>query len=153
MANEVFPTETDECMALEHVYAVWDYWDRIRSGFADFRGMPHYFESPWDESSDDCSDVFVLTPVSSATIELVVEQAEIFRSWAIAFHRGEVTEGSHPALPGQNDRYAQLNQAIRTVVGVAKPLAHPMRGRFETIARHHLPPGIIRDVCVEWSEP
>lgn len=58
-------------MTLERVYAVWDYWDGIRSGFADFRGSPHYFAATWEESSDDHAPVFTLVPVSRHTIELV----------------------------------------------------------------------------------
>jgi len=141
-------------MALERVYAVWDYWDGIRCGFADCYGRPHYFDARWDEASDDYSEVFELTAVSPATIELVMEQAKIFRSWSNAFHRGEATRESHPALPGQNDHYAHLAQTIRAAIGSAKLAPRTMRGRFEAIpGQDHLPPGVIRSVRVEWSEP
>jgi hypothetical protein len=45
-------------MTLERVYAVWDYWDGIRCGFADLRGSPHYFAAPSDDKRQDYSEVF-----------------------------------------------------------------------------------------------
>ena len=34
-------------MALESVHAVWDYYDGILTGVADYHGLPHYFEREW----------------------------------------------------------------------------------------------------------
>jgi hypothetical protein len=143
-----------KAMAFEHVYAVWDYWDGIRSGFAYFQGAPHYFAALWDESADDYENDFQLTPVSPEIMRLVSEHCEIFRSWSMAFHRGQTTNASHPALPGQNERYAYLDHAIRVAITSANVSQPRVRGRFEALPNQQdLPPGVLREVCVEWSEP
>ena len=72
-------------MPTEQVYAVWDYWDGIRSGVADFEGKPVHFEQEWSEEADDYSSTFRLKPVSSAALAEVLEQSQIFRSWEISF--------------------------------------------------------------------
>lgn len=141
-------------MPLERVYAVWDYWDGIRTGFADFHGSPHYFAATWSEVSEDRTPLFTLTPASQHVIELVAEHTAIFLSWLTAFHRGEATEASHPAVAGQNDRYAELEREIHAAIDSTKVIAHRLLGRFEVLpGQEHLPPGMMREVGVEWSEP
>lgn len=141
-------------MTLERVYAVWDYWDGIRSGFADFRGSPHYFAATWEESSDDHAPVFTLVPVSRHTIELVSEHSAIFLRWLASFHRGDATEASHPKVAGQDHRYTELEREIRAATNPTQQAPHRMLGRFEVLpGQEHVPPGMMRDVGVEWSEP
>lgn len=141
-------------MTRERVYATWDYWDGIRSGFADFRGTPHYFAATWAESDEDYTHVFELTPVSQETIALVAEHSAIFDAWAKAFRRGEATETSHPAVAGQNDRFVELEQTIHSAIAATEAARRRMVGRFEALpGQEHLPPGVFREVAVEWSEP
>jgi hypothetical protein len=46
-------------VAFEPVCVVWDWYDGIRSGIAEFLGKPHVFHCEWDESSDDYAETFV----------------------------------------------------------------------------------------------
>ncbi|HEX4605644.1 MAG TPA: hypothetical protein VH724_16705, partial [Candidatus Angelobacter sp.] len=44
------------------------------------------------------------------------EQSEIFLRWRQAFDRGEVDLSSHPALPQDAERYAELTNRIQSVI-------------------------------------
>lgn len=100
-------------MAFERVYIVWDYYDGPRSGIADYSGQPHHYACEWNAGSDDYSDLFVLKPIDQQTLALALEQWTIWRAWEAAFQRGEKTQETHPALPGQDRRYAELDAQLR----------------------------------------
>jgi len=135
------------------VYAVWDYFDGVRSGFADYHGVPHYFEALFDEGESDHELRFKLIAVSKQTIALVVEQWEIFRSWERQFHAGEVSEGTHPAAPGQNSRYTELERMIRDTLRDS-PATCEVLGAFHARPNQECrPKGSLRELDVEWSEP
>jgi len=40
----------------EQVYAIWDIYDGVRTGIADFNGAPQYVASQFDEEAGDYSD-------------------------------------------------------------------------------------------------
>jgi hypothetical protein len=44
----------------EHVYVEQDWYDGPRAGIADVHGLPHRFESIFDESQDDYSNIVLL---------------------------------------------------------------------------------------------
>jgi hypothetical protein len=75
---------------------------------AAFRGRPYQYRCEWDAAKDDFSEEFALTPVDTETLSLVLERWAIWRSWEMAFHRGEVAQTTHPGLPGQHRKYAEL---------------------------------------------
>jgi hypothetical protein len=140
-------------MATERVYAVWEYYDGIRSGVADFRGEPHYFEQPWSEQLDDYLPTFLLKAISQSTLIEVLEQAQIFRDWEAAFHRGEVEQDTHPGLPGQNPRYAELEATLKAKLAEPDLVCKHAQGLFSVLPdQAPRPLGVLREVQVEWQD-
>ncbi len=136
------------------VYAIWDYWDGIRSGFADFRGAPHYFEAEWNEADDDYLPTFTLKLINQTTLDLVLEWSRIFRAWELQFHQGLTAQDTHPAVPGQNPRFVDLSSEIRNFTDSAAVTASGVVGTFEALeGQEDLPPGVFREVRVAWQAP
>lgn len=139
-------------MSFEKVHAVWDFYDGPRSGIADFGGAPHHFVNDFDEDTEEYAETFTLRPIDGATMLLVKKQREIWRTWELAFHRGELDKSTHPALPGQNDAYAQLGIEIKTEMdtNTAAPVAATasFRARADQPA---LPKGVLPDLEVIWT--
>lgn len=140
-------------MAYERVHTVWDYWDGARSGIANFSGRPHYYCCEWCDEADDYTDVFLLTPIDEETLALALEQWSIWRQWELAFHRGEVALDTHPMLPGQHPRYAELDALLKArtsnLSGALTRKHATFRARQNQAA---LPRGVMRELEVEWSD-
>lgn len=96
----------------EVVHTVTDYWGGPRRGIANYKGVPHFYESLFDEKADDWSDTFLLTPMDEETFELVLEGWEIWTRWEQAYQRGETTIDTHPALPLDKVRHEQIAQVL-----------------------------------------
>jgi hypothetical protein len=137
----------------ERVHAVWDFYDGIRSGIADFRGRPHYFFALWEEGDREPDERFSLQPIDDDTLALVCEQWALFRAWDIAHHTGLADVTSHPGNRGRNPRYDALEDQIN-----ARIAALPASS-IEAAAGFHfdpteaaLPPGVMRMCWVEWMD-
>lgn len=96
----------------ETVHTVFDYYDGPRSGITDFRGKPHVYESIFDDTLDDYSDTFRLSPISDAVLRLALEDWAIWLRWETAFHRGETPRETHPALSSDRARHDELRQLL-----------------------------------------
>jgi hypothetical protein len=117
-------------METERVYAVWDYYDGIRSGIADYLGKPHYFEQDWDTCGwDEYPLTFLLKPITQVILADALEQWEIFCRWEEEFHRGEVSPDSHPHLPGQDARYQELEERLQAAIKEIVPSIRA-KGKF-----------------------
>jgi hypothetical protein len=90
----------------ERVYTVTDYYDGPRVGVADFNGTAHLYESEW--SADPDNYVFRLSPVDQGTLELVLEDWQIWLRWERAYHDGTEPQETHPALPIDRARHEEL---------------------------------------------
>jgi hypothetical protein len=135
------------------VHTVWDYFDGPRSGIADYRGRPHYFEANWDDEADDYGNTFTLAPVDPETFRIAMEQWAIWRSWERSLHTGEVSKKSHPGLPGTNREYAALDALLMPRRSAAKRLLDAVQGTFRSIQTADLPPpGVMRSLEVEWRD-
>ena len=138
-------------MAFERVYAIWDFYDGIRSGVADYERSPHYFEQEWNRENDDYAETFTLKSIDEDTLALVLEQWDIFRTWEGALQRGEVPPDTHPGLPGKRARYAELEAALNSRIAAQQPSPARVYAKFETLPNQHtLSHGVMRDVQVEW---
>lgn len=104
----------------ERVYTVHDYYDGLRGGFADFGGMPHAYRSIWREDLGewDPENRYELSPVSSETLELVLEDWEIWKRWEEAFYAGQAMHDTHPALPADAARHAELEPVVERALEV-----------------------------------
>jgi len=92
----------------ERVLTMTDYYDGPRAGIAALDGVPHFYESEWADREDLDTDVFTLSPVPEDVLPLALEDWLIWRRWEVAFHRGEATQETHPALPADRARHDEL---------------------------------------------
>ena len=57
----------------EIVFTVSDYYDGPRSGIANYRGNPHYYECVFDDNNEEYSNIFQLMPVDEESFRLALE--------------------------------------------------------------------------------
>jgi hypothetical protein len=139
-------------MTYEKVFTIWEYWDGPRTGLANYRGTPHAYFCEWSESDDDYADTFTLAPVSAEVLSLALEQWTIFRGWEAAFHRGEVSEETHPGLPGQNERYSELEAVLSEQVKASAATIRSIAIFRAAPNQSAMPKGVMRDLEVEWQD-
>lgn len=138
-------------MAFERIYTVWDYYDGPRSGIATYLGQPHHYDCEWDEVADDYANRFLLTPIDDEALALALEQWKIWREWEHRFHRGEVSQSTHPALPGQHSRYEELGVTLKAYIAASSGSRIRARAIFRAQSSQ-TPPGVMRELEVEWSD-
>ena len=128
-----------ENSAFEEVYTIDDWYDGPRTGFAQYRGMPHHYRSlylDFDEWESD-EDRFELIPVTADVLASALEASEIFDRWSEARKRGEVAWSSGDplsefgALAEDRDRYATARSVIVPYAEPGHRAAFTVRGRFE----------------------
>ena len=94
----------------ERVFTVYDWYDGPRAGFADWGGVPHAYRSIWRDDLDDWDPEhrFRLAPVTPEVLALALEDWAIWRRWADAYHAGRTRDPTHPALPSDRPRHAEI---------------------------------------------
>ena len=139
-------------MGFERVYTVWDYYDGPRSGIAEYLGVAHYYCCEWDENLGDYADTFILAPIDGEILSLALEQWEIWLKWERKFHQGEALESTHPGLPGQNQRYAELEAMLDKRISESSTHSIRVRATFRPLPnQEQRTPGIMRQLEVEWD--
>lgn len=133
------------------VHTVDHFWDVPRTGVADYRGEPHFYESAFDESADDYSDVYALTPIDADTLAMALEAFGIWQRWRTAFDTGLVGDDSHPALPNDRPRYDELQTSLRT--RLKTDFSHAVRATASFLARDEASTatGSLRPLSVVWT--
>ena len=131
----------------EPVHTIYDYFDQPLRGIADFEGKPHHYEREFDETADDFTDVFRLTPISESIFKLAMEKWQIWSRWLVAFQAGTTTIDSHPALPAERPRYEELQRLVDEHIANARTHMIRARGRFAVSADRSDNP---RNFEVEW---
>lgn len=96
----------------EVIHTLPDWYDGPRGGIADYRGQPHLFASEWADLANNYADTYLLSPVDPETFALAVEDWAIWRRWETAFHLGEVSQDTHPALPADRARHVELARLL-----------------------------------------
>lgn len=142
--------EADPTAVWEPVITVTDFYDRPRGGVAFFEGQPHVYACYFDEASDAYSDNYFLMPIDDDLLALAKEDWAIWLRWRVAFDRGEVALETHPALPSDRPRHAEivrLSQGMFEIDPARSVLRH---GRFRR-GRVHYSTAI--DAEVAWSAP
>ncbi len=99
-------------LAWERVYTINNFWDSPRFGVADLSGRPHIYEAPFNEAKDDYEDFFLVSPIDPDLLTLVLEDWDIWNRWSEAFHRGDASRDTHPALPEDRPRHDELKELI-----------------------------------------
>ena len=117
-------------MNFETLYTTTDYYDGPRRGVADFNGQPHFYESCWADIDGE-DDVFLLTPISPDTLALALEAWAIWLRWEAAFRAGLTTRETHPAMPEDRTRHAELESLLKSQLTTNMSLAIPAKARFD----------------------
>jgi hypothetical protein len=140
-------------MTVEPVYSVWDYYDGILTGVADYRGSPRYFEKDWSEEQRDYLPTFTLTPITQAELAEVVERERVFRAWEARFHRGEVEVSTHPGAAGQGASYVELQATFKArVTRSLTSLHHSTPEFFPVPGQPTRPKGVMAQLQVAWHD-
>jgi len=136
----------------EPVHMIWDLYDGIRTGVADFCHAPHYFASLYDETDEAYSDNFRLYPVDDVFMEHARRNWVMYRAWERRFHAGEVPLDTHPGGGGVNPEYDANKSWLEERLSGLRALPGLYRARFRTLpGQGSLPIGILRDTEVAWS--
>lgn len=96
----------------EPVLTINDFYDRPRFGVANYRGVPHMYDSPFDEALDDYAEYYYLAPIDTALLQLVLEDWALWERWEDAYYSGRVQLGSHPCLPEDRPAHERLKALI-----------------------------------------
>jgi hypothetical protein len=137
----------------ETVFTVMDYYDGPRKGIANYQGKPHLYECVFDEAEDHYSKLFRLTPLDSETFQFAMEDWEIWRRWLVAFYGKKADISSHPALPDEANRHAELKRILHEGLVSVSQKAMVRVGRFEVLEEPSLPERVIRLLQVKWIQP
>jgi hypothetical protein len=114
----------------EKVHTITDWYDGARGGVADLNGMPHYYENRWDESEQDWSKVYFLTPLDVETFSLALEDWGIWLRWEKAFKEGGTTQETHPALPEDRQRHTELEKILAQRLTISETSSFRARAEF-----------------------
>jgi hypothetical protein len=105
----------------EVVYTVHDYFDGPRNGIADYNGAPHAYKCEWDDTNDDWSRVFRLSPINDEQFSAVKEGWSIWLRYQKDFHANALQTGdTHPALAVDRERHEQLRDIVEAALEVVK---------------------------------
>ncbi len=132
------------------MFTVTDYFDGPRKGIANYEGRPHFYECIFDAATDDYSEVYRLTPLDAESFRLAMEDWKIWKRWKSAFHRDNTEIGTHPALPDDADRHAELKLILDKVLLTEPTKAISRIGKFEILETDILPEAVIRPLQVKW---
>lgn len=93
----------------EKIYAVFDYYDGVLTGIADFKGIPHYFARSFNKNQDEYeSDHFFLKPIDEKTLQLAMEDWAIWERW----YTSKSPIDTHPALPKDRERHEEIEKIL-----------------------------------------
>ncbi len=134
-------------VAWERVYTVNDFWDCPRLGVANVSGQPHIYKSLFNDLKDDWEDFFVVSPIESEFLALVLEDWGIWIRWSEAFDRGETSKETHPALPQDRSRHDQIKSLIGTRLEPDSANCRKLKAEFRSVRRGW------SGMEVQWSEP
>ena len=108
-------------MEFEEVFSGSDWYDGPRRGVANFRGLPHGFESTFKDFNNE-EDEFLLWPIAPEMFELALEDWEIWRRWERGFiAKTLIAQDRHPALAKDRERH----QALQVILDKAGVLLSP----------------------------
>ena len=136
----------------EEVFTILHYYDGPRTGVANFRGQPYFYDCIFDDDKDEYSDLYHLTPLSQNIFELAKEDWVIWKRWETAFHSGQATIESHPALPQDKPRHEEIRTILDSALTTKAALCVTKRGAFERLGSQEYPKGVMRPWQVRWAD-
>ena len=100
-------------MGFETVHTITDWYDGPRRGVAMVDGRPHLYESCWNDIDSNEETLYLLTPISEELLANAIEDWEIWKRWSHAHKLGKASIETHPALPSDQARHAQLAALLK----------------------------------------
>jgi hypothetical protein len=131
-------------VALERLHVTLVFWDRPRSGIADFQGTPHHFECEFDVAADEYADTHMLTQADDELVALAREHEAIREDWWRAYQSGDASLESNPQRA--HPRLKELERLIEAYVAASPAPRIRVRGTFHAFP--NAPPGEVYKV--EW---
>jgi hypothetical protein len=133
----------------EKVYS-YNWYDGPRSGVADYKGKPYYFESQWEDLNNLESDSFKLSPISKNLLSLVIEYWQLWKKLEEAYKQGLTTQETHPFLPSDAHEGKRLDQILKNELKIDE--TNHLKARADFIgatAQQFKSSGI--DFLVKWT--
>lgn len=137
----------------EEVFTVTDYYDGPRQGIANFKGQPHFYDCIFSEVKQDYTNLYRLTPVAQDLFRLATEDWEIWKRWERAFHAGQATQDSHPALPADAPRHLEIKMVLDARLKTDTERCLVRAGAFMKANSEIRPKGVLVDLLGRFSEP
>lgn len=129
--------ETQQAAVKEPVYTITDWYDGPRRGVANFDGKPSYYECQWyagiDAGFEAVPGDYLLTPLDAETYQLALEDWAIWERWEAAFAAGTTTQATHPTLPEDQARHAEIEQVLLTRLVTNQHCCRRATGEFHYI--------------------
>lgn len=97
----------------ERLYYVDRYYDGPRDGLADYNGIPHFFECPFNEETDDYCDYFILGRAPDGSLQLASALMAIRRNWQSQIERGLITIDTWIKMAREDSAYQRLATSMR----------------------------------------
>jgi hypothetical protein len=128
-----FP-QVEPVPSFEPVLAWPDYYDGPRRGVAIYHGQPHLFVAEWAQDRGQYADTYLLTPLGTDDLTLVLESWEIWRRWARAFPEGQTVEDQEPVLPADQARWEHLSPLVTQAYKLPRLFAGRARAVFRRVS-------------------
>ncbi len=137
--------------APERVYVELEWYDGPIAGVADVNGEPHRFKRRFDVRADDYADLFDVWPIDTETLQLEIEQWNLFVAWNELYETGNASADSHPARGGINARWDEINALLRAAHGAVPAHAKSARCQLVLIDRDRRYEASGPDYLMRWS--
>lgn len=134
------------------MFTVLDYYDGPRQGVANFRGTAHFFDCIWDESRENFSNRFRLTPIPHHIFALALEDWAIWERWQQGLHATETTLKSHPDLTEDRKRRDEIQEILGPALRTNYAACITQIGSFEPITIPVVLMGVLVDTQVRWTD-
>jgi hypothetical protein len=145
------PSDPSES-GFEKVFTVTDYYDGPRQGIANYTGSPHYYDCVFSDEKQDYTSVYSLTPISDEVFRLALEDWAIWRRWEQAFHTGQTSLETHPALPEDAVRHGEIESLVAESLKMNRSTSIVREGNFIVLKQTEVR-GRLADLLVRWAEP
>ena len=102
----------------EPVHAVFDYFDGVREGVADFNGRPHAIRREFDTVAGDWTNFYRVKPLNDHEFSVVMTDWAIWNRWLEAYRAGAASLETHPALPEDAETHRQITPTVNAAMAI-----------------------------------
>ena len=120
-----------EIMFKDILYLITDQGEMPLKGVADFKGIPHYFTSLFDDDSNDWSDIYMLHKIDNHSFDLALLGWAIERRFCVSKVNEDIPFFRIGALPEEKNRLANVVNHIESKVNINVYSALFVYGKFQ----------------------